>query len=407
MKDNISKLHDCYGCGVCTAVCPVHIIDLRENSAGFFAPVITDDARCIECGLCLKVCAFNQPGISIDATEPQSFAGHSLDPVIRQRCSSGGVGFEIARSLLEEGYRACGVRYNVDNRRAEHFNASTAEEFAPSIGSKYIPSFTQEAFSAIDRKKPWMVSGTPCQIDSFRRYLRAAGAEDRFILLDFFCHGVPSMRLWRDYLHDVETITGPAGFVSWRNKTAGWHDSWSICADPADNKDIDWHNSYNINVMEKKHFYQSRWTEGDLFYRFFLGNYCLNRCCYHSCKYKLFSSAADIRIGDLWGKTYRDENIGTSSVVAFTGRGRKLLEKLAADGRCSLTPITAEVATESQMAACPTQPLIYRPLLRAMGHDRPLRQTWRRIVVPFRLLRIPKRAVNFICYRLGRKPIFH
>ena len=404
MKDNISKLRDCYGCGVCTAVCPVKIIDLKENQDGFYSPVISDENKCINCGLCLKVCAFNHKELALDNPKPLSFAGYSGNDIVRQRCSSGGVGFEIGKRLLEKGYKACGVRYDVEKERAEHFIASNVEEYTPSIGSKYIQSFSQLAFTSINRKERYLVSGTPCQIDSFRRYIRHFKIEENFILLDFFCHGVPSMLLWRDYLHEVESKVGKAGFVAWRNKTNGWHDSWNMNIDPADNKDVDWHNSYNINILEKKHFYQSRWKGGDLFYKFFLGNYCLNKCCYKSCKYKCFASSADIRIGDLWGKAFKDDNLGTNAVISFTERGNDLLEELS---ECVLTPVTDQTCVEGQMDKCPSLPLIYRPLLEALGKDVPLRETYNRIIKPYRFLTIPKRGINLICYKIGVKPLFH
>ena len=130
-------------------------------------------------------------------------------------------------------YKACGVRYNPELRRAEHFIAETLEEFQPSVGSKYIPSFSAEAFSRINKKEKNFVTGTPCQIDSFRRMIRHFKVEDNFVLMDFFCHGVPSLLLWNKYLSEVESRIGQSTFISWRNKTTGWHDSWamgSICS---------------------------------------------------------------------------------------------------------------------------------------------------------------------------------
>lgn len=404
MKDNIGKLKDCYGCGVCTAVCPVKIIELRENKGGFYAPVIIDEDKCINCGLCLKVCAFNHKELALEHQGHECFAGYSENKIVRQRCSSGGVGFEIGRYLLNNGFKACGVRYDAEKERAEHFIAATPEEYALSIGSKYIQSYSQDAFTVINRKEMYLVSGTPCQIDSFRRYIRYFKVEKNFLLLDFFCHGVPSMLLWRDYLHGVEKEIGKAGFVAWRNKTNGWQDSWNMSIDPVDSKDTDWLNSYNINTFEGKHFYQSRWKGGDLFYKFFLGNYCLNKCCYKSCKYKCFNSSADIRIGDLWGKAYSHDNLGTNAVISFTERGKEILNQLT---ECHFTSILDNTCVEAQMDKCPSLPLIYGPLLKALGKDEPLRQTYDRIIKPYRFLTIPRRGMNLICYKVGIKPLFH
>lgn len=50
--------------------------------------------------------------------------------------------------------------------------------------------------------------------------------ESNFILVDFFCHGVPSYLLYHKYLDTKGQQTGKVKSVSWRDKTDGWHDSW-------------------------------------------------------------------------------------------------------------------------------------------------------------------------------------
>ena len=54
---NISEVHDCYGCGVCATACGRKIIEIGLNKDGFYEPHITDESRCIECGICTEVCA--------------------------------------------------------------------------------------------------------------------------------------------------------------------------------------------------------------------------------------------------------------------------------------------------------------------------------------------------------------
>lgn len=200
-KGNVSYIHDCYGCGVCSAVCSKGIISIRLNKNGFYEPFILDFNKCSNCGICLEVCAFTHEAISLKNHQISSWAAWSNDEDVRRKCSSGGIGFEIGKQLIKQGYHAVGCRYDVKEQRAEHYIATTVEEFVQSIGSKYIQSYTEEAFKQVKRKgQKYPVTGTPCQIDSFRRMIRKFRCEENFILMDFFCHCVPSMHAWKAYI---------------------------------------------------------------------------------------------------------------------------------------------------------------------------------------------------------------
>ena len=351
MKKNISKFSYCYGCGVCSASCGKKIINIRLNEEGFYVPFIDDPKNCTECGICLDVCAFNHKTIDIKPNEKEikSWAAWSNDEDIRRKCSSGGIGFEIGKQLIEQGYKAVGWRYDIKEQRAEHYIATTVEEFVQSIGSKYIQSYTKEAFQQINRKgEKYLITGTPCQIDSFRRMIRKFRCEDNFILLDFFCHCVPSMHAWKAYIKMLEPKIGEVTYASWRNKfDYGWHDSWLMGLDGEKTcKPVDWHDSYNLLIKEKKTFIQSRMSQGDLFYDLFLGDFTLGMQCQHDCKYKMKGSAADIRIGDLWGETYIKDEKGISALVAFTEKGCNLVENLK---NVMLVEHSFDIVSEGQM----------------------------------------------------------
>lgn len=365
---NINEIKDCYGCGVCTTVCGKKIIGIGLNKEGFYEPRVIDPDRCVGCGLCLDVCSFLQEEPSLRRTEIHSYAAWSKDTVIRRKCSSGGVGFELGRTLIEEDYKVCGVRYDAERARAEHYIATTVKELIPSIGSKYIQSYTVDGFKAINRKEKYLVTGTPCQIDSFRRYIRKFNVEDNFVLMDFFCHGVPSMHLWQKYLQEVEKLTGNVTYVSWRNKLTAWHDS------------------YDLLIRGEKSFYNSRLSQGDRFYRFFLSDACLGKACYERCKYKYDRSAADIRIGDLWGNTYKSNEDGVSAAVAFTEKGNKILCSCG----CELIEHPFNVVAEGQMKECPRRPRLRSWILVRFCSGHSLRST----LIMYKLCCLLKRIIN-------------
>ena len=366
MNKNISSVHDCYGCGVCATACGRKIIEIGLNAEGFYEPHITDPNKCTNCGFCTEVCAYLHGELALKETKIYPYAAWSKDHLVRRKCSSGGAGFEIGKYLLGQGYKVCGVRYNADKNRAEHYIATNVNELIPSAGSKYIQSYTVDGFKAINRKEKYLVTGSPCQIDSFRRYIRKFRCEDNFVLLDFFCHGVPSMLVWKKYTEWAEKQVGKITYASWRNKWTGWHDSWAMGIDGEEHGEkINWHDSYDILIRGKKSYIESRLSQGDMFYQLFLGDCCLGKQCYDHCKYKYNRSSADIRIGDLWGKTYNDDEDGVSGAVAFTQKGNEVLKQC----NCELVEHSFDVVAEGQMKTCPQRIGAYNKILETLKND--------------------------------------
>lgn len=388
--NNISVVHDCYGCGVCAAACNKKIINIQLNRDGFYEPYIGQLDNCTECGICLDVCAFTHKDLAQDCKPVKSWAAWSNDERIRRKCSSGGVGFEIGKQLIEQGYKVVGCRYDIKEQRAEHYIATTVEEFVQSIGSKYIQSYTVEAFKQIERKgQKYLIAGTPCQIDSFRRMIKKFHCEDNFILMDFFCHCVPSMWAWKAYIKMLEPKIGKVTYASWRNKFEyGWHDNWLMSLDgEKTSKPIDWHDSYNLLIKGEKAYIQSRRSQGDLFYKLFLGDICLGPQCQKDCKYKYDKSAADIRIGDLWGNTYKSNEEGVSALISFTEKGQQLIESLK---NITIIEHPFELVAEGQMQKNAKQREL-TPLFRYM-----LRNKWKINALPFKITYFVQRVVGKI-----------
>lgn len=361
--NNISNIRDCYGCGVCATACTMQIISIGLNDDGFYEPRITDATQCTGCGLCLSVCAYSHNDLSLKDRNIRSYGAWSKDEEVRRRCSSGGVGFELGRTLLGEGYKVCGVRFNAEANMAEHYIATTVEELIPSIGSKYIQSYTFDGFRSIDKNQKYLVTGTPCQIDSFRRYIRKFKKEDNFVLMDFFCHGVPSKLMWDKYVKWAEKKVGKLTYVSWRNKFTGWHDSCTMAIDGEEyGEPVGWYGSFNMLIRGHKSFLNSRWSQGDMFYHLFLSDACLGKACYERCKYKYDQSSADIRIGDAWGSYYKGEENGVSASIAYTEKGNEVLKMC----NCELEPLPFDIVAEGQMKECPKRNVISRIIKRML-----------------------------------------
>lgn len=336
-QPDLVTLNACYGCGVCAVSCPVQIISMRLSKYGFYRPFIEIDnqCKCTGCGKCETVCSFvfEDVGIAQETYAVQAFSVFTKDNDSRAVSSSGGVAYEIAAKSVREKGLAAVVRYNTEKHVAEHYLAENISELIASRGSKYIQSYAVDAFNEIFKSKSnkKLIVGTPCQIDSFRRLVRKKRCEKDYLLVDFFCHGVPSMNMWKKYISTVEKSIGNISSVHFRDKKHGWHSSWAM----------------NLTGDKDKNWY-SLYMKRDLFYTFFLGNKTLNTPCY-SCKFRRLNSAADIRIGDLWGQKFKDDFLGVSGVLVMSGKGADCLTQLSIT--CHIEEESVEVVTEGQMEA--------------------------------------------------------
>lgn len=340
--DNVSKYDYCYGCGICSGVCPKKIIDIELNDNGFYVPIIKEQDKCINCGICLSSCSFNHEQLCVNNDIISCYAGWSRDNQTRASCSSGGIMFEIAKHALKNDYLVVGAKYNVDLSRVEHYIASNMVELEESKGSKYLQSYTAKMIEKLDFNKKYVIVGTPCQIDSFRRVMHEKRKSRNLLLIDFFCHGVPSYKIWDKYLSSRVKDGTSLKKVSWRNKTNGWHDSWRMCIET------------NSSVIE------SPLSGGDEFYTLFLSDTCLNKACYKNCKYKHCNSSADIRLGDLWSLEYSKIDDGVSSILTFTEEGESWIKNID----CDLHKVSIDIATEGQMLKSPKYDFISRNLIK-------------------------------------------
>lgn len=375
----------CLGCGVCAVACPHHAIQIVRSQEGFWVPVV-DEALCVDCHICDKVCAYTDDKCFLPLDRVENVGAYAVvnkDKEIRKVATSGGAGFAIATYLLQQGYSLVGVRYDNEKNIACHFVTDDLDEFKQTLNSKYIPSYTPNGFSTLMNGKKYAVFGTPCQIDSLRRWARLRKKEENFFFVDLFCHGVPSYLHWDAYLKyhlkKDERLLSPI----FRDKRNGWH-------------------AYTMSLQTDKRFISVPLQKNDFFQNIFFGNYSLNRSCY-SCKYRGSNSAADLRLGDLWGGKYASNEEGITGVLAMTEKGKKLITQITGT-LCEVKCENMEVIMAGQLHHNLSVPESRQKLLQGFREDKSLpwlyfwyaKKMWMKNLVPYGI----KRFIKKVLYKL-------
>ena len=296
----------CTGCGVCFKICPKKSITITKSNLGFYNPIIDDS--CIHCGLCKKVCYkfFSNDIYSIKNTK--GYLAYNSNEKIRKISSSGGISNQIAEWGIDNGYTIIGVEYNYKKNIAEHILIDNKLDLYKIIGSKYIPSWNQKALNMINPENKYIIFGTPCQIYGLRKYIELKNIKN-IILVDFFCHGTPSLNLWDryiEYVHENYSL-GTIKSINFRDKSKGWH-------------------TFSMRIEGENGIYTND-LNNDVFFNFFLMNYCFPKSC-GECKLRFNKLASDIRIADFWGEKCKNDEKGTSIVLVNNKIGNELIGSL-------------------------------------------------------------------------------
>lgn len=324
------SIHDCTGCSMCMAVCPHSAIAITLNHDGFYTPAIDED-KCINCGICKKVCyKFDVEIKSKNESDAECLSAINRNEVELKMASSGAVSIELMRQCLKIGYKVVGVAYDKDSNTAISEIADIPEKLEAFRGAKYFQSDTTKAFREIANDKSeqkYAIFGTPCQIYAFKK-LAEIQKKDNFLLIDFFCHGCPSISLWKKYLEYSKAEFGVNDFneISFRSKTHGWHE---FCF---------------TFTQSNTQFNSSKYS--DPFYELFFDMNALNKACY-DCIPRGSVEATDIRIGDFWGWQYDNNSGGVSAVVLRSEKGKALFRGVRDNFECKPYSFSEVIAAQS------------------------------------------------------------
>ena len=312
--DTIDKLEHiyCTGCMACANSCPKKCIEIYSNEEGFIYPKIKKD-NCVKCGICYKVCPLLNDIVEKNE-QIEIYAAQRKDNEII-KSASGGIASLIAEDIIKKKGVVYGVVYD-EELYAKHIKIDKYEELWRLRGSKYVQSDCSEIYLSIKKEcesgKIVGVFGTPCQIAGIKSFLNRT--YDNLLLIDIICHGVPSNKLFHNYL-------------DWKSEKLGYKvEEFNF----RDKSRWGWGPYYSIKTIKGKKI-----SNGflDPYYSAFEYSEISRESCYR-CHYSSLKRVSDITLGDFWGvrKYYNNSNFyinrGVSAVLINSSKGRNLMNSL-------------------------------------------------------------------------------
>lgn len=303
----------------------------------------------------------------METTFPRSFAVKAKEDNIVQNSSSGGCFSIIASWIIDQGGVVVGAAFD-QQFRVVHKVVGTTDELEQLRGSKYIQSAVNSTFVEVKKylesETYVLFSGTECQIAGLKRFL--GKNYDKLITIDVVCHGVPTEKLWQEYLteHKDRKNSNIVG-VSFRDKSRGWL-KYSVVLQFEDGS------SYRKVGYE------------DPFMRMFLSNAFLRPACYE-CRFKGADKYSDISIADFWGiqkiLPKFDDDKGTSLVLINSNKGMELLSRVEAE--VHLLEVDTEIAIKGNKSVvmAPARPQNRDYAMSQLGKI-PFMELYRKVCIP-------------------------
>ena len=315
---------DCCGCSACANSCPANCIAMEEDAEGFRYPVV-DETKCLKCGLCKRVCPITNRVKECRIDQSAYLVRHKNEQVLRES-TSGGVFTALAQVVIENGGVVFGAALN-EQLDVQHIFVQTEEDLYKFRNSKYVQSTIgdcfQQAKEFLDSGRQVLFSGTPCQIEGVKRFLRKD--YENLFTVDVVCRACPSPLIWRKY-RAFRSQDGHLTGAKFRDKADYGYDYSQI----------------SLTDGEKRQHYG---VESDPYLRAFFTNLSDRPSCY-ACAFKKRYRVSDITIWDCFDVYRFDkklaDNKGVTRVLVHSSKGDALLHK--AEKNCQIKKIDAESA---------------------------------------------------------------
>lgn len=336
---------ECTGCMACAASCGSNAIETSIDDFGFKHPRILQD-KCIDCGLCLRVCpSVNPPEL---APPLATYAVAAKDHELLSNSASGGVAGLLTAWIINNG----GVAYGCDGsdiRHVRHLRAETLDQAACFAGSKYLQSDISEIYKKVKADlvsgRNVLVIGISCQIAGLKKYLRKYW--ENLYTIDIICHGGASQKMVNDN-------------ADYYSKKLGIH---SILNVKFRKKLVDTNGNGRIQYG---FYFEAAGRQYDNYgfddpFTFGYGTNILFRDCCYQCHYTRPERVADLTIGDFWGlgedagfKTSK----GVSVVMPHSSKGIVMIDAIRSGTRMVQRDFAEAVSGNPQLIK-PTQPGFY------------------------------------------------
>ena len=365
MTSTLNTLHRiirdglCHRCGSCAGICPENVIEPGEE---YYPSWEGREKDCSDCGLCVRVC----PGIGFSFPEHsrrmfgravtsgdehgvfrEAFLGYSADRSVRERATSGGIGTQLPRYLLERGVVRGVFSVGQDDShlwKPKALIARTKEELLRDQLSKYPACSMNHLFREIrDDPGPFLYIGLPCHLHGLRKMAELDAALEKKIALTIglFCHACLDHQALKDIFEKYGIDEREVSAIEYRGgKLPGYiraltkKGEWLYLPYPRLGPDY-----YRPNAKECL----------TLFFKFHSPTRC--RLCIDA-----MAEYADISIGDPWIKGWEAEGQlrrGYNFMIARTERGLNILRDAQREGAIVLEPFPFEMILRSH------QPMVH------------------------------------------------
>lgn len=311
---NLCKAEDCTACTACYSTCRQSAIKMLPDGNGFLHPMV-DAEKCIGCKACEKACPIL--GERKSDEEPLAcYLGWNNDVEARRGSSSGGMFSAIADVVLKEGGAVWGAAYD-EQMKLTYQCAESKDALGKLRGSKYVQCEVGDAFLKIKEQlkagRKVLFAGTPCHV----RGLLASvpqHLQESLVTVDFVCHGVPSPKLFAEYVKWLEDNHGKK-ISSYNFREPKYGMNYSLTT--------------GCTFADGKHKYLA--GTDNAYIRAFESGCTLRDCCYN-CKSNGKSRPSDFTMADAFGgeKMVGLDDIvkGVSALIVNSEKGQKLLEAM-------------------------------------------------------------------------------